>query len=527
MRTRTARINSLWLMLLGSGAAVAVLIALLNWGGKDRSQDADLVQVYCAAGMRPIMEKIAAQYKDEYDIEVEFQFGGSNTLLNQIEVNKFSTYDLYLAADDFYTDQAKEKGLAAETLHIAYQRPVVAVRSDSDIHIDSFNDLVEAGVAISMGDPEQAAIGRAVRTALKNFADGDSALWDQLQERITTDGVYKPTVNDSANDVKVKAVDAAIIWDSTAAAPQYRDVLKTIPLPELETDPKLVSICVLNSTAKPTAALKFARYVTAADRGLVVFKEFGTRPVDGDTWAERPQVNFFCGAVNRRAVEETIAQFEAREGVDVNTKYDGCGFLTGQMKTFTDQRTDLGFPDVYMACDVYYLDNVKDWFQDAALVSDAEIVIAVPKGSDKVRSVEDLVTPGVAVAIGQPEHCTIGALTRRILEEKNLYDSLMEKQQREDETVVEKPSSALLVPDVVGGHVDAAVAYITDVQQHEDRVDIVRVDSPHNLAVQPLSIAKTSEHKQLLRRLYDHVAASEEAFESAGFHFRLGEGSHE
>jgi hypothetical protein len=35
--------------------------------------------------------------------------------------------------------------------------------------------------------------------------------------------------------------------------------------------------------------------------------------------------------------------------------------------------------------------------------------------------------------------------------------------------VVEKSSSALLVPDVVTGHVDAAVAYITDVMANRDR----------------------------------------------------------
>jgi len=53
-----------------------------------------------------------------------------------------------------------------------------------------------------------------------------------------------------------------------------------------------VTLCVLNSSRQPTAALKFARYLTAADRGLPVFQEYGLKPVDGDLWEERPESIF-------------------------------------------------------------------------------------------------------------------------------------------------------------------------------------------------------------------------------------------
>ncbi|MGD9856403.1 MAG: substrate-binding domain-containing protein, partial [Planctomycetaceae bacterium] len=123
------------------------------------------------------------------------------------------------------------------------------------------------------------------------------------------------------------------------------------------------------------------------------------------------------------------------------------------------------------------------------------------------------------------EQCTIGALTRRMLTDDGLYDKLMQKQTQPGEVVVEKSSSALLVPDVVTGHVDAAIAYITDVLPNQDNVDIVRFASPLNRAVQPFSIARSSEHKHLVRRLYRQVIASPEAFASAGFHFRLAKES--
>jgi hypothetical protein len=174
-----------------------------------------------------------------------------------------------------------------------------------------------------------------------------------------------------------------------------------------------------------------------------------------------------------------------------------------------------------MACDRYYLDNVKEWFQEDVDVSDVEMVIAVPKGSTTVSVLADLVKPGVRVAIGQPDQCTIGALSRRMLESEDLYEKLKEKQKADGEIVVEKMSSALLVPDVIAGHVDAALVYISDVLPNIDDVDIVRITTTSNLAVQPFSIARTSDHKYLARRLFRRIAASSEAFESAGFNFRL------
>ena len=519
--SRSGRVNTLWGGLIGVTGLIIVLVFMLRQGPPRTEPGKKSLTVYCAAGMRVPVEEIAKDYEQKYNISVELQFGGSNTLLNQLQVNKFSHADLFLAADDFYTDKAVNDGLAVERLPNAHQRPVLAVRKDSVKQINSLEDLLQPGISVAVADPEQAAIGKAVRKLLEKIEIDGTNRWKQLEERVTADGVFKPTVNDVANDVAIGAVDAALVWDSTLSIPKYSENLKAVLIPELESDPDLISIAVLKSSLDPTAALRFSRFLTARDQGLRTFEKFGTRPVEGDVWAERPEVSFFCGAVNRRAIEKVIEEFQEREGVVVNTEYNGCGTLTSQMKAVANQSTELGFPDFYMACDRYYLDNVKDWFQEDVDVSDVEMVIAVPKGSTTVTGLADLVKPGVRVAIGQPDQCTIGALSRRMLESEDLYGKLKEKQKADGEIVVEKMSSALLVPDIIVGHVDAALVYISDVLPNMDDVDIVRITTTSNLAVQPFSIARTSDHKYLARRLFRRIAESSEAFESAGFHFRL------
>jgi molybdenum ABC transporter molybdate-binding protein len=524
--SRAPKGNLVWPLLIGLLVVGGIIVLLLLRGSPvERTTQSQPLMMYAAAGLRGPAEQIAAQYKQAYGVEVSLQFGGSNSLLNQLQVNKFDTADLFLAADDFYTEKAVELGLAAEVLPIATQRPVIAVRKDAALEIDSLDDLLADSVRVSMADPEQAAIGKAVKSALEGTAADGASPWSQLAAHVTAKGVYKPTVNDVATDVVLGAVDAGIMWDATVAGPEYRDKLRAIHIPEFDAQEEMVSLAVLQSSPQPTAALKFARFLAASDRGLPVFADAGLQAIEGDAWAETPELTFFCGAVNRRAVERVVDEFQKREGVVINTVYDGCGTLTGRMQTIDGQQTALGFPDIYMACDRYYLDNVKDWFQEDYDVSDMEIVLAVPHGSTTVSSLSDLTKPGVRVAIGQPDQCTLGALTRRLLQQQGLYDALVEKQSQAAEVVVEKPSSALIVPDVVTGHVDVGVAYLTDVLAEQDRVDVIHIDAPQNVAIQPFSIARSSGRKHLARRFFVHLSRSREAFEALGFHFRLANDS--
>jgi len=132
--------------------------------------------------------------------------------------------------------------------------------------------------------------------------------------------------------------------------------------------------------------------------------------------------------------------------------------------------------------------------------------------------VEDLAKPGVRVAAGQPDQCTIGLLTRRLLRDKGVYDEVISN------VVLQTTSSAMLIPAVTTKSVDAAVAYVTDTVAEGDKLDAVRIDSPLAKAIQPFSIAKSSQFKHLGRRLFEAVAAAREEFESAGFRCRLDDG---
>ena len=266
-------------------------------------------------------------------------------------------------------------------------------------------DLTKPGLQLAYANPEAAAVGKVARTALQRAGQ-----WDAIQPRIK---VFKPTVNDVASDVKLGTVDAGIVWDSTVA--QYPE-LEGIPLPEFEQSASRVAVAVLSFCDQPTAAQRFARYLGARDAGLAGFAKAGFATVHGDVWSEHPEVVLFSGGVNRRAIEETIQQFEAREGAKVSRVYNGCGILTAQIRS--GQR-----PDAYFACDVSFMRTVTDYFGPALDLSETRMVILVQKGNPKrIANLASLAAPGLKLGVANEQQSALGSLTARLLRSQGLLD---------------------------------------------------------------------------------------------------------
>jgi molybdenum ABC transporter molybdate-binding protein len=470
------------------------------------SKNAKTLVFYCAAETRVPVEGIVAQYTKQYGVSVQMQYGGSATLLSHMEVSEMG--DLYLATDDSYIDLAHERGLVEERIPVAAIRPVLAVRKGNPKNIETIQDLLRDDVRLALGNPEQAAIGHETRKLLEA-----SGLWKDVRPRVM---VFKPTVSEVANDVRIGSVDVGVIWDTTAA--RFLD-LEAVRAEEFDRDTSQITIAVMKSSESPTAALKFARFLAARDRGLTHFAEMGYEPVDGDIWEQKPEITFFAGYVTRRALEPILKKFQEREGVIVNTIFNDSGALTAMMRAIWQDRPG-EFPDIYVACDVSCLETVQKVFAEGVHVSNTDIVIVTQAGNPKlIEGLEDLTRPGMRIVVGHPGQCTIGILTRRLLESSGLYEKV------KPNIWAETQLPAMLVPQVIVGDADAVLAYATDTVAEAEKLHVVPIDSPLAVATQPFSIARASDFKYLGQRLFATIEQSRDAFTSAGFKWQLSPGA--
>lgn len=488
-----ARLFVLACVLLGTLVGVyAYLYDPLGWRGSRP------LVVWCAAGLKGPVETLAEAYEKETGQRVELRFGASQSILAQLEVTHQG--DLYLPADDSFVALARQKGLIAETLPLATQRPVVVVPKGNPKGYTSLADALAKGAKFSAANPDAAAVGAVTRTALKG-----AGLWEKFEKQTI---VTKATVNEIPADVTIGAVDAGVIWDPLLAG--IPD-LEGLAAPELAQADATLSACVLATTEQPAAALRFARFLAARDRGSETFRAKGWRPVAGDQWAAVPEIKLYSGSMLRPAIEATLREFEQREGCKVLTVYNGCGILVAQMEAGTK-------PDAFFACDLQFMKLVEQDFETPVDISGNQLVILVKKGNPHgVKTLRDLGKPGLRVGVGHEKQCALGVLTQTTLEFEKLQSQVMKNVQ------VQAPTGDMLVNQLRTGSLDAVIAYKSNAVEAADELDAYPVnDIPCALATQPLATGKTTAYPQLTRRLMDtlRTPVSAQRFRDNGFEWK-------
>jgi molybdate transport system substrate-binding protein len=467
--------------LINSLSIFIVVLCLASCKNKGK-QNTELL-FYCAAGLKTPIEEIVNQYEKEYGITVTVQYGGSGTLLSNLRISKRG--DLYLATDDNFLEIADSYNLLDETQVLAFQKPVILVSNKNPKNITSIHDFLRDDVSYCIGTPEATSIGRITKEVFDK-----SGLWEKIESKAM---VFKPTVYDVANDVKLGIVDAGIVWD--AVARQYPK-LEIVEDTTLNNYVEAVSVSILKSSNNPTEALRFIRYLSAKDKGLAVFRKYNYQIIEGDKWAVKPEIVFFSGAVNRMAIEETINKFELREGVTVNRIYNGCGILVGQIKLGQQ-------PDAFLSCDLSFMDQVNKGFSNIINVSETDIVIATKKGNPlQIQSLSDLKNKSLKIGVANHEQSALGALTQQLFKELNFEDI-------NKNVVVQAPTADLLINQLRTGSLDAVIVYLANTAQVRDKIDVVKINEKKASAIQNLGLSIQSENINLMKRFINALKSED------------------
>lgn len=486
-------------LLIFTIAAIAGMSLMLLQTTKGPGESGEAITFYCAAGVSQPVELIAAAYTAEYGIPINLQFGGSGTLLSNLQIAKEG--DAYLAADESYVELAREKDLIDEAMPVGYLRPVIAVTKENPKNISSLADLTREDVRVALANPDAASIGRVTQELLTRAGQ-----WAEIEAAVQARGVFKPTVNEVANDVKLGSVDAGIVWESVAN--QYPDV-KSLRFPEAADFTQRFMVTVLKTTKNPTRTLHFLRYVTSKDRGLKTFSETGYETVAGDVWAEHPEIVYFSGGVNRIAIEDTIAAFSAREGCTVLTTYNGCGILVSQIEA--GER-----PDVYHTCDASFMAGVEPLFGTVDPISKTDIVIMVQEGNPRnIQGLHDLTQPDLEVGVCTDQLSTLGTMTARLLREAGEYDGVM------GNVVVENPQGDMIATQLTVGKLDAVIVYRANTVNHENKADVVEIAAPGWIATQTYAVKRDTPYPNLIERLHARIrgAESQAIYAGTGFDY--------
>ena len=480
---------------------IVALGGILLFRGKELNQPTgEELVLHCAAGLRLPVSEIVDNYEKEFGITVRPHFAGSGELASQLEV---AGGDLYLPADVSYINSTREKGLVQEAIPASHLTAGIVVAKGNPKNIQSIADLAKTDVRVSLANPS-AAIGKFTKKVLV-----EAGQWDGVEANAT---VFKFTVNDIAQDVSTGAADAAIVWDAVAG---LFDNLDFVHVPEFDQRKKTATIGILQSSPQPTMALKFARYLTSSDRGLQHFKKHGFDVVDGDPWDPYPEIKLFSGSMLRPAIEQQLSLFEEREGVRILSEYEGCGTLVSMMNAGAD-------PDAYFSCDLQFLDQVQDRFEEGTVVAKNDMVLVVKKGNPKnLTGLKDLLGGGLKLGLAHAQKSALGKLSHDLLIKRGLLDDL----QSSGNIEILASKGDELANQMQLGALDAAIIYRSNALSSEqilEQCEMVEL-AKDAYATQPYAVHRETPHKQLLLRLEQFLTGTEgkAQFLKYGFHWKL------
>ncbi|MDO8734671.1 MAG: molybdate ABC transporter substrate-binding protein [Elusimicrobiota bacterium] len=221
---------------------------------------------FCGAAVAVPIREIIKNYEKETGVKVNVIYGGSGTLLSQMELTNRG--DVYLCGSPDYIKIGEERGLLIDGTDkiISYLVPAIIVPKENPKNIQKLEDLSKKGVRIGMGNPATVCLGLYGVELLE---------YNNLLEKVLPNvAVFAKSCEDTATVCVLKKVDAIIGWDVFESW-NPRDIMwikiDKKKIPRLAYIPIAIPVFVKDRKL----AENFIDYVLASDKGGKIFKKWG------------------------------------------------------------------------------------------------------------------------------------------------------------------------------------------------------------------------------------------------------------
>jgi len=247
------------LLIAGAVVFLALLAALLY----PRSDTGSALRLYSGAGLRRAVDELCSRFEAETGIRVEPDYGGSGMIISRARADKEA--DLFLPGDVWYVDRLEQlSGKVEKRAEVACFVPTIIVARGNPRKVKSLACFARKDLKVGLGKSDACQIGRVSAKLLSAAGVKRSEL--EVQESLT--------VNELGIWVKMKAIDAAIVWDAIAA--NLTADVDTVPIPREQNLISRVVLARLKSSAHPEAADRFLEFVSGP-RGREILKSKGFR----------------------------------------------------------------------------------------------------------------------------------------------------------------------------------------------------------------------------------------------------------
>ncbi|MBF0197975.1 MAG: substrate-binding domain-containing protein [Planctomycetes bacterium] len=226
----------------------------------------------------------------------------------------------------------------------------------------------------------------------------------------------------------------------------------------------------------------------------------------GSQSGQSPELIVYCGAGIRPPIAELSQLFQEKmqnEGrkVNVSISYEGSEMLLGKIKVYKKG-------DVYIPGDKHYIEMAKN---ESLIESSKSLCYFVPviltqKSNPKnIKSVKDLLKPGVRFGLGSPKACAIGKKSLKIFEKYGLN-----KEDYESNLVYQAMTVNDLGIQLKAGSLDAVIVWDALYGQYADSAEMVNIPVGMNVISEVTAGELSfSRYTDLSKSYMDFLASAE------------------
>lgn len=225
-----------------------------------------------------------------------------------------------------------------------------------------------------------------------------------------------------------------------------------------------------------------------------------------ETRESKKKLTLFVGAASKPPAEEIIALFEQKTGVRVEANFGGSGYVLSQMKLA--KTGDIFFPGSSDFMEKAKAENLV--FSETERIPVYLVTsINVQKGNPRnIRTLKDLLKPGLRLAIANPENVCVGTYAVEVIE-KNLSPAERVQFQRNLVNYTESCDKTATV--IALKSVDAVIGWEVFQYWNPEAIETIDLKPSEIIRVGyiPISISRYTQNKELAQQFIDFIMGEE------------------
>lgn len=223
------------------------------------------ISVFAGSASKPALDEAASVFEKQTGAKVYLTYGGSGTVLSQMELSK--TGDIYIPGSPDFLVKAESKKITDPntTKIVAYLIPAINVQPANPKKIQSLSDLVKPGLKVGIGNPATVCVGLYAVEILEN-----NHLLNDVYKNIVTQAA---SCDNTATLISLKSVDAVMGW-SVFHDWDPKNIETVYLKPEQVSRLAYIPAAISTFTKEKEAAAAFINFLISST-GRDIFRKWG------------------------------------------------------------------------------------------------------------------------------------------------------------------------------------------------------------------------------------------------------------